>query len=177
MFWCSQVIRAEQLVGAGQRHLPLPRDLATFGGSIAGGMDMDGNGYPGRSGNVKVAMLKHASWDVSTFSQLRLESDAPVDIHCCDWDCIFEIDLLLDAHKTRDRDIVQLCLLSGHCCCSRKTCNTEAWTIPQCWHTSHAFSSFSYMYFHNFLGWNWSIYPWGYIKHLLFTLRLLISKK
>ena len=42
--------------------------------------------------------------------------------------CIFEIDLLLDAHKTRDRDIVQLCLLSGHCCCSRKTCNTEAWS-------------------------------------------------
>ena len=49
------MIRAEQLVGAGQHHLPLPRDLATFGGSIAGGMDMDGNGYPGRSGNVKVA--------------------------------------------------------------------------------------------------------------------------
>ena len=45
--------------------------------------------------------------------------------------CIFEIDLLLDAHKMRDRDIVQLCLPSGHCCCSRKTCNTEAWT--QCY--------------------------------------------
>ena len=54
------MIRAEQLVGAGQHHLPLPRDLATFGGSIAGGMDMDGNGYPGRSSNVKVAMLKHS---------------------------------------------------------------------------------------------------------------------
>ena len=47
------MIRAEQLVGADQRHLPLPRDLATFGGSIAGGMDMDGNGYPGRSGTCE----------------------------------------------------------------------------------------------------------------------------
>ena len=55
------MIRAEQLVGAGQHHLPLPRDLATFGGSIAGGMDMDGNGYPGGSGDVNLAMLKHAS--------------------------------------------------------------------------------------------------------------------
>ena len=44
-----QVIRAEQLVGAGQRHLPIPSNLATFGSSLAGGMDMDSNGYPGRT--------------------------------------------------------------------------------------------------------------------------------
>ena len=43
-----QVITAEQLVSAGNRHLPLPPALATFGSSLDGGMDMDSNGYPGK---------------------------------------------------------------------------------------------------------------------------------
>ena len=95
--------------------------------------------------------------------------------------CIFEIDLLLDAHKTRDRDIVQLCLLSGHCCCSRKTCNTEAWTqYPNadihCMPSLHSHTCTSIILFRMKLI-EISKVPCAYIKHLLFTLRLLISKK
>ena len=102
--------------------------------------------------NMPLEILVHfLSWNWSQTHQLI---STIVTVVVTGMACIFEIDLLLAAHKTRDWDIVQLCLLSGHCCCSRKTCNTEAWTvdtIPQCWHTSHAFSSFSYMYFHNFV--------------------------
>ena len=95
--------------------------------------------------------------------------------------CIFEIDLLLDAHKTRDRDIVQLCLLSGHCCCSRKTCNTEARAqypdadihrMP----SLHSHTCTSIILFWMKLS-KISKVLCAYIKHLLFTLRLLISKK
>jgi hypothetical protein len=41
----SQIIRAADLLAAGR--LPLPAGLATFGSSLAGGQDMDGNSYPG----------------------------------------------------------------------------------------------------------------------------------
>jgi hypothetical protein len=54
----SQVIRAEQLAGGGRSHLPVPPTLATFGSSLAGGMDMDSNGYPVRNPeDSKRAML------------------------------------------------------------------------------------------------------------------------
>ena len=43
----SQVVRAGDLRGPGRTHLPLPGHLATLGYSLQGGMDMDGNGYPG----------------------------------------------------------------------------------------------------------------------------------
>ena len=41
----SQIIRAQQFLSPG--HFPLPSNLATFGSSLSGGMDLDDNDYPG----------------------------------------------------------------------------------------------------------------------------------
>ena len=56
----SQIIRAADLLAAG--HLPLPANMATFGSSLSGGQDMDGNSYPG--GWAKYILARHSSKEI-----------------------------------------------------------------------------------------------------------------
>ena len=41
----SQIIRATDFLAPG--HIPVPSDFASFGSSLSGGLDLDGNDYPG----------------------------------------------------------------------------------------------------------------------------------
>ena len=147
------MIRAEQLAGGGRSHLPVSPTLATFGSSLAGGMDMDSNGYPGRSWKLKCKLWQIFHWgedlQYCSIQNLLKEDRYPSTCHTQGGVVYVRRSYMLDgwtrgeygllditAHNTRVIVACCCCYWSLLVSCSRKTCLTEASTIPQCWHTS-----------------------------------------
>ena len=85
----SQVVAAADFQAPGLRHVPLPATLATLGSSLAGGIDMDNNGYPGA--RLDTVVLAHANTPTSVGNcrVLARRSDDRAPVFACLFPLVF----------------------------------------------------------------------------------------